>query len=105
MTNVTNGGGGFRSGSVTNTGGMLLPEKIIREVTTLNGLFPRVFGELTEDVVYDREAEFCRRALREIYQFSDSDKIFPKVLDRKRFFGTLETLFRYMRPADNQQPR
>lgn len=101
-TNTT--GGGFRNGTVTNNGGMLLPEKIIREVTTLNGLFPRVFGELTEDVVYDREAEFCRRALREIYCFTDSDKIFPKVLHRKQFFGTLETLFRYMRPVE-QQPR
>lgn len=53
-----------------------------------------------DDIVYDKEAEFCRRMLQNVYQFKDTSDIFPKILAEKRFLTTLETVFRFFKPLD-----
>jgi len=85
---------------VTNAGGFTHPDDILDKIVSFNGLFRKIFGELHDDIVYDTEAEFCRRALREIYQFKDTDEIFPKIMDNRRFYPTLETVFRFFKPVE-----
>lgn len=85
---------------IRNNSGALLPDKILEQVVEFNGLFRKIFGETHDDIVYDTEAEFCRRMLREVWLFRDTDQIFPKILDEKRYFGTLETVFRFFKPTE-----
>lgn len=84
-----------------NKGWFFSPDDILDKIVSFNGLFRKIFGELHDDIVYDRESEFCRRMLREVYSFKDSDEIFPKILAEKRFHTTLETVFRF---AYNEKP-
>lgn len=85
---------------VRNAGGTIHPDRILDNVVAFNGLFRKVFGETHDDIVYDTEAEFCRRMLREVWLFKDTDQIFPKILSEKRYFATLETVFRFFKPAE-----
>lgn len=82
---------------IRNQGGFANPDDILKSIVTFNGLFRKIFWDLHDDIVYDREAEFSRRTLREVYWFKDSDKIFPKILHVRRFHATLETIFRFFR--------
>jgi hypothetical protein len=84
-----------------NDGGFFSPDDILEKVVSLNGLFRKIFGDLHDDIVYDKEAEFCRRMLREVYLFKDSDEIFPKILAERRFNRTLDTVFRFFKQPDN----
>lgn len=83
---------------VYNSGGVTLPDQMLDEIVMFNGLVRKIFGETHDDIVYDREAEFCRRTMKEVFLFADTDKIFPKILAEKRFMKMLETIFRFMRP-------
>ena len=80
---------------IENKGGAMLPDDILTKVFSFNGLFRKIFGDLHDTIVYDEESDFCRRALREVYNFKDTDDIFPQVLNKKRYFSTLETVFRF----------
>jgi len=82
---------------IENRWGFMNPDDILKSIVSFNGLFRKIFWELHDDIVYDKEAEFCRRMLREVYQFKDVDDIFPKILAEKRFHTTLETVFRFFR--------
>ncbi len=80
---------------IENKGGAMLPDDILSKIFSFNGLFRKIFGDLHDNIVFDDEAEHCRRMLREIYLFKDSDDLFPKVLHKRRYFSTLETVFRF----------
>lgn len=89
---------------IENKGGFINPDDILQSIVSFNGLFRKIFGELHDDIVYDKEAEFCRRMLSNVYQFKDTTDIFPKILAEKRFHTTLETVFRFFR-TDNNTPQ
>lgn len=83
---------------VRNNQGYANPDEILKKFVSLNGLLKKIFWELHDNIVYDREAEFCKRMLREVYGFKDSDKIFPQMLAEARFHKTMETIFRFFKP-------
>lgn len=80
---------------IENKGGAMLPDDILTKIFAFNGLFRKIFGDLHDTIVYDTEAEHCRRMLREVWWFKDIDDMFPPVLEKKRYFSTLETVFRF----------
>lgn len=82
---------------IQNRGWFINPDDILKGIVSFNGLFRKIFWELHDDIVYDKEAEFCRRMLRQVYEFKDTEEIFPKILAEKRFHTTLETVFRFLR--------
>ena len=93
------------SGQVNNPGGFTHPDDILGKIVSFNGLFRKIFGELQDDIVYDQRAEYDKRMLREVYQLKDVNDIFPKLLKRRQFMRTLETVFRFFRQDPGLLPK
>jgi len=80
---------------IENKGWTILPDEILNRIFSFNGLLRKIFGDLHDNVVFDEEAEHCRRMTKNKYGFKDIDDIFPPRLNKRRFFTTLETVFRF----------
>lgn len=59
-------------------------QAIVSRLLWVVGLYQKIFGKDSELFLYKREKEENKNTLKEVFQYRDIDKLFPKELDEKR---------------------
>ncbi len=70
-------------------------QNILDRLMSVVGIFESVFWKFTDLIVYDEEKEKVKRILKEVYWYTDVDRIFPPELDYESFEKTSKVLFTY----------
>jgi len=68
---------------------------IVDEIVSIDGLYKKVFGDLLDGLVYDRQINNNVELLEKVYWFDKVEEIFWPVINRTEFRKLSKIIFRF----------